>query len=93
MTTEEKADEAGDEGTPRKRRLARMPDDADQSLGAQFVRARVRGGLSQEELAARAGVDQASISRVERNETATTNLVADMAAALGMRLVLQGTEQ
>jgi transcriptional regulator with XRE-family HTH domain len=66
-----------------------MPDEADQSLGAQFVRHRVRRGYSQEELAARAGVDQASISRVERNETATTNLIADMAVALGVRLILQ----
>jgi DNA-binding XRE family transcriptional regulator len=73
----------------RPRRLAPEPEADDVSLGAQFVRRRRELGISQEELAKLAGVDQASISRVEQNKPATTNLIFEMARALDARLTLE----
>jgi XRE family transcriptional regulator, regulator of sulfur utilization len=78
-------------------RKADAPDDAalrevfrtDITLGLQFHDARVAVGLTQQELAVRASVTQADISRIERgagNPTAAT--LQRLAVALGRQLVL-----
>lgn len=63
---------------------------AREELGAQLLEARKARHLTQPELSAVTGVQQAEISRIERglsNPTATT--VNRLAAALGQKIVLQ----
>jgi XRE family transcriptional regulator, regulator of sulfur utilization len=78
-------------------RKADGPDDAalreafrsDIALGLQFHDARVSMGITQQELALRAGVPQADISRIERgggNPTEAT--LQRLARALGRQLAL-----
>jgi DNA-binding XRE family transcriptional regulator len=73
------------------------PDDAalrevfrsDITLGLQFHDARISMGLTQQELAGRAGVPQADISRIERgagNPTAAT--LQRLATALGRQIAI-----
>ena len=63
---------------------------AREALGAQLLEARKARHLTQPELAAATGVQQAEISRIERglsNPTAAT--LNRLAAALGQKVVLQ----
>ena len=63
---------------------------AREELGAQLLEARKARHLTQPELSAATGVQQAEISRIERglsNPTAAT--VNRLAAALGQKIVLQ----
>ena len=59
-------------------------------IGAQLRRERKRQGLTQSQLAARAGVQQAVVSRAEGGRTnPTVGLLEDLARALGMRLEIR----
>jgi XRE family transcriptional regulator, regulator of sulfur utilization len=78
-------------------RKADGPDDAalrevfrsDITLGLQFHDARIAEGLTQQELAGRAGVSQADISRIERGAgNPTTATLQRLATALGRQLRL-----
>ena len=62
-----------------------------ESVGAELARARREAGLTQIELAARSGVQQAAISRVERGVgNPTLALVEALASCLGVRLKVTG---
>lgn len=59
------------------------------TLGLQYRDARVAQGLTQSELAARSGIAQAEISRIERGAGNPTEATLDrLAAALDRRLAL-----
>ena len=61
--------------------------DVRKTVGANIRRCRMDAGVSQEELAARMGVDQGYVSKLEagqRNPTITT--VANAAKALGIEI-------
>lgn len=56
-----------------------------QSIGRAVAEARREQGMTQKQLAERALVDQAVVSRVERGRAnITSDLLADVACALGM---------
>lgn len=58
-------------------------------LGAEFSLLRKEAGLTQDELAARTGVDQAEISRIERGASnATEDTLAHIAHELGAEIAL-----
>lgn len=62
----------------------------DEPLGRQLAHQRRSRGLSQRELAARSGVDQADISRIERGALSPTTTTLDkLARALGSRLRIE----
>ncbi|WP_165254004.1 helix-turn-helix transcriptional regulator [Adlercreutzia sp. ZJ304] len=57
------------------------------NIGAMLMCARKNAGISQQELAKRAGVQQSLISRLENNKfNPTVNLLADVVAALNKKL-------
>jgi DNA-binding XRE family transcriptional regulator len=63
-------------------------------IAMQVIELRERHGLTQAELAARCGVDQADISRIERGSTSpTSRTLQRIAAALDadVRLVARGS--
>ena len=61
-------------------------DKLDQPAFGQSVRrARVKGGLSQESLAAKLGLDQATLSRIERGKISVTKSSTDLRAFLNQR--------
>jgi ribosome-binding protein aMBF1 (putative translation factor) len=58
-------------------------------IGARLLQQRLAGGLTQKELAAASGVDQADISRIERGESnPTTETLDALARPLGVTLDL-----
>ncbi len=78
-------------------RKADGPDDASLrevfraniTLGLQFHDARIAQGLTQQDLAARSGIPQADISRIERGAGNPTEATLQrLAGALGSRLAL-----
>ncbi|GAC1534070.1 MAG: helix-turn-helix transcriptional regulator [Acidimicrobiales bacterium] len=63
------------------------------TMAAQIVGARVAHKLTQAELAAKAGISQGDLSRIERGSTrATEPTLQKIAAALGCELRLVKTE-
>lgn len=76
------------EGDDERSRLrATAPENAAHRIGGQIRQARKRAGLTQTQLAAKAGITQSVLSRVESgNGNPTLSLLEDIAAALGMRM-------
>lgn len=65
----------------------------EQQLGAIIRRERRRQGLTQQELGARIGLRQATISKLERGEPATRlRTLLDALTALGLQLVVEERE-
>lgn len=58
------------------------------ALGAQFKLARASAGWTQAELGARAGVRQATVSKLERDESVKLEAAKKVARRLGMKLIL-----
>lgn len=65
----------------------------EQQLGAIIRRERRRQALTQQELGARIGLRQATISKLERGEPATRlRTLLDALTALGLQLVIEERE-
>ncbi len=59
------------------------------SLGSQLKDARNRQGLTQAELAERAGVSRPTVARVESGDDVSTATLEKVAAALGLTIELR----
>lgn len=60
------------------------------SLGGQIKDARNQQGLTQTELAERAGVSRPTVARVESGDDVSTATLEKVAAALGLTVELRG---
>lgn len=60
------------------------------SLGGQIKDARNQQGLTQTELAAKAGVSRPTVARVESGDDVSTATLEKVAAALGLKVELRG---
>ncbi|KRB73461.1 hypothetical protein ASE07_06305 [Noviherbaspirillum sp. Root189] len=61
-----------------------MYKNSDMSIGKRIREARTEAGLSQKQLATKAGVSQSAISQLETGESQAASSTASMAAALGV---------
>lgn len=59
------------------------------SLGGQIKDARNQQGLTQTELAAKAGVSRPTVARVESGDDVSTATLEKVAAALGLKVELR----
>lgn len=57
-------------------------DNADMSVGQRIKEARKEAGLTQAELCAKVGMNQSTLSELERGDSRSTSFVASLAAAL-----------
>jgi transcriptional regulator with XRE-family HTH domain len=57
------------------------------SVGENIKRLREAAGLSQTELARRAGIDQGGLSKIEKGRNLTLETLRDLARALGCSVV------
>lgn len=60
------------------------------SLGNQIKDARIAHGLTQTELAVKAGVSRPTVARVEAGDDVSTATLEKVAAALGLAIELRG---
>jgi len=61
-----------------------LHQNSDMSIGKRVREARKDAGLTQQQLAAKVGIKQSTLSELENGESAGTGYVASMAAALGV---------
>lgn len=61
-----------------------LPDNIGMSIGKRVLEARKEAGLTQKQLALKAGIRQPTLSELESGDSKTTGSLAQMAAALGV---------
>lgn len=66
---------------------------AAEQIATALTRARTDAGLTQEELALKAGVSRATVARIEAGHHTSTAKLSEIAEALGMSLSLQSSEK